>query len=173
MRVSESPARSESGTPGAGKFSDALRRAERVERDGRTRENQTRRNPDPGRELARGDEDGLVAGAARLAPPTADPRAPCLDLAPVPELAAVVRAVPAAIAAGRLQDGAPLTLSFGPSLGVELRSGAAGVELVLVPDARLARAAEADLPRMVSALRVRGVALARAEVRPRAGGRTR
>jgi hypothetical protein len=110
-------------------------------------------------------------GAPPLA--TRDARAARAEVAPTPELAAVARAVPIAISTGRLHDGAPLTLSFGRSLAVDLRSGAAGVELVLVPDARLARAAEAELPRIVSALRLRGVAVARAEVRPRAGGRAR
>jgi hypothetical protein len=91
-----------------------------------------------------------------------------------PELAAVARAAPVAIAArGGLADGAPLALSFGPSLAVELRAGPAGVELRLLPDARLARAAEAELPRVVTALRLRGVAVARAEVRSRAGGSAR
>jgi hypothetical protein len=87
---------------------------------------------------------------------------------PTPELAAVVRALPPAVAAppGRGQ----LALSFGPSLAVDLRATAAGIEVVLRPDPRLARAAEAELPRVVAALRARGVAVVRAEVRRGAGG---
>jgi hypothetical protein len=93
------------------------------------------------------------------------------DLAPVPELAALVRALPAAIDAARVRDGSPLALSFGRSLEVDLRSGAAGIEVVLRPDPRLARAADAELPRIVAALRARGIAVGRAEVRPREGRR--
>src|SRR6266511_2261637 len=50
-------------------------------------------------------------------------------------------------------------------------SPAAGIEVVLRPEPRLLRAAEAELPRVVEALRLRGVEVARAEVRPRQGGR--
>jgi hypothetical protein len=88
---------------------------------------------------------------------------------PVAELAALARAVPVAVAAAARGTGAPLALSFGRSLDVELRSGAAGVEVLLRPDPRLLHAARAELPRLVAALRVRGVAVARAEVRARGG----
>jgi hypothetical protein len=91
------------------------------------------------------------------------------DRAPVPELAALVRTLPAALEASRVRDGAPLALSFGRSLEVDLRSGTAGVEVVLRPEPRLVRAAEAELPRVVAALRARGIAVARAEVRARGG----
>jgi hypothetical protein len=98
------------------------------------------------------------------------------DPPPVPALAALVRALPAAVVTATAGlNGAPLALSFGRSLEVELRSGAAGIELLLRPDPRLLRAAEAELPRLLAALRVRGVAVARAEVRARGGssGRAR
>jgi hypothetical protein len=85
------------------------------------------------------------------------------DPAPAPELAAVARAAPPLVAA-RGPGGAPLALSFGPSLSVELREAPAGVAVLLRPGPGLARAAEAELPRLVAALRVRGVSVARAEV---------
>ncbi len=97
------------------------------------------------------------AGPAAAPPSVPEPAAP--------ELRALVRALPPAIAAARVRDGAPLSLSFGRSLGVDIRVAPAGVELVLRPDARLARGAEAELPRLVAALRARGLAVARAEVR--------
>ncbi len=96
------------------------------------------------------------------------------DPAPVPELSAVARAAPPAITV-RSTEGAPLALSFGPSLAVELRSAAAGVAVLLRPGPGLASAAEAELPRLVAALRVRGVPVASAEVgrRSAGGGRAR
>ena len=86
------------------------------------------------------------------------------------ELAALARALPVTVHASRLDAGASLAVSLGASLDVELRSGGAGVELVLRPEPRLLRAAEAELPRVLAALRVRGVEIGRAEVRPRPGG---
>jgi hypothetical protein len=91
-------------------------------------------------------------------------------VAPLPELPAVLRVLPPAAAA--LAGPGRLALSFGPSLEVDLRATAAGVEVVLRPEPRLVRAAEAELPRVVAALRARGVAVARAEVR-RGAGRAR
>jgi hypothetical protein len=61
----------------------------------------------------------------------------------------------------------PLALSFGRSLDVELRSGTAGVEILLRPEPHLLHAARAELPRVVAALRLRGVAVANADVRGR------
>src|SRR6266545_1683979 len=117
------------------------------------------------REAARDEERGLPGAAADAA------RELRTDPSPVPGIAALVRALPAAVDAARVRDGAPLALSFGRSLDVELRSSAAGIEVVLRPEPRLLRAAEAELPRVVEALRLRGVEVARAEVRPRQGGR--
>jgi hypothetical protein len=88
----------------------------------------------------------------------------------VPEIAALARTLPVAVAAARAREGAPLAISFGRSLDVELRAGAAGLEVLLRPEPRLAHAAEAELPRIVAALRARGIAVARAHVQPRAGG---
>lgn len=93
------------------------------------------------------------------------------DPPPVPELAAAIRALPAAISAARPGPAAPLTLTFGQALDVDLRSAPAGVEVVLRPEGRLLAAAQAELPRVVEALRLRGVQVARAEVAPRGGGR--
>jgi hypothetical protein len=80
-------------------------------------------------------------------------------------LRAAVRAVPAAALALRAQGGGALRLDLGRALSVELRAVPSGVEVVLRPDAALSRAAAAGLPGLVSALRARGVAVARAEVR--------
>jgi hypothetical protein len=115
-------------------------------------------------------EEGRAVPVADARGTTAD-----ADPPPVPELAALVRALPSAVVAAGSPNGAPLALSFGRSLEVELRSGASGIELLLRPDPRLLRAAEAELPRLLAALRVRGVAVARAEVRARGGssGRAR
>jgi len=77
----------------------------------------------------------------------------------------VVRALPPAIAAARVREGAPLTLSFGPALGVDLRRGAEGLEVTLRPAVALERAAAAELPGLVAALRARGLRVSRAEVR--------
>jgi hypothetical protein len=86
-------------------------------------------------------------------------------------LRAVVRALPAALEAARVAAGSQLALSFGPALGVELRAGPGGLELTLRPAAALDRAAAAELPGLVAALRARGLTVARAEVRPRADSR--
>jgi hypothetical protein len=127
--------------------------------------------PPPGESVARRSEDAAVraAGAAGAAEPA-------LDYAPEvrsPELRAILRAVPVAVEAGRVGDGAPaLELAFGRALSVELRAAArGGVDLVLRPDAALARSACAELPALLRALRARGVDVGRAEVRARAGTR--
>jgi hypothetical protein len=169
MRVGEARPQAEPRATTAGRFGDALERAGSRAGEKRTRggPETLRRTGEPARgtgELLQPAQEtpaALVGARTQLLPPT-------------PELAAVARAVPVAIAArGGLADGAPLALSFGRSLDVELRAGPAGIELTLLPDARLSRAAEAELPRVVAALRQRGVAVARAEVRPRTGGRAR
>lgn len=113
-------------------------------------------------------------GADLGPPPTADGgRAGAAEPAAIPELAAVARAVPPAVARLGSEAGGALALTFGPSLSVELRSTAAGVELLLRPDAAHARAVEAELPRLVAALRVRGVAVAHAGIGPRLPVRAR
>jgi hypothetical protein len=107
---------------------------------------------------------------APAAPAERSPRPPSSEPVTQSELRAVVRALPPAIEASRVRDGAPLTLGFGHSLSVDVRQAAGGVEVVLRPDARLSRAAEAELPGVVDALRARGVRVTRAEVRPRPHG---
>lgn len=82
----------------------------------------------------------------------------------LPELREAARAIPPAIWAGRLQGAAVVELAFGRELSVELRQGAAGIEVAVRTDAALARAARVDLPALVQSLRARGVEVARAEV---------
>jgi hypothetical protein len=86
-------------------------------------------------------------------------------------VAAAVRAVPAAALAFQAQGRAALALDLGPALSVELRAAPSGVEIVLRPEGALSRAAAAELPGLVRALRARGVAVARAEVKARGGPR--
>jgi hypothetical protein len=110
----------------------------------------------------------------RQAPPAAARAAdsPALnhEVSSVPELRAAVRALPLAIDASRVREGAPLSLSFGRALSVDVRQGPGGVEVLLRADAQLARAASAELPGLVGALRARGLRVARAEVLPQAHG---
>jgi hypothetical protein len=118
-----------------------------------------------------------ASASPQVGPPPRGPAAALAPaLAPVDEIAALARALPPAVAAHVPACGAPaVALSLGRALEVELRSSPAGVEVVLRPEARLSGAARAELPRVVAALRVRGVNVSRAEVRPRggAGGRAR
>lgn len=115
---------------------------------------------------------------ARLAPPPATPAQAQLQMHPAdavatPELRALVRTLPLAIQTFGVREGAPLALSFGRSLDVEIRPpprGAKGVELLLRPEARLARATESELPRVVAALAAKGISVTRAEVRARGAG---
>jgi hypothetical protein len=160
MRVTE--AKSSQARPEAapGRFGEVLRHHALQPRHAKL----PRQPTDPAESLTARHDDPRAA----LSPEAAKLDA-LVDLAPVPELAALVRALPAAVDASRVRDGAPLALSFGRSLEVDLRSGAAGIEVVLRPDPRLARAADAELPRVVAALRARGIAVGRAEVRPRGG----
>jgi hypothetical protein len=159
MRIEATAVPAGCGGPGAA-FGEALSRARGADARGRA--------PPPRGDRVPGEE---AAGAAHAGPA---PREPAPQPAAPAELAAVARALPPAIAAGATARGAPLALSFGPSLDVELRSTEAGVHVVLRPAPRLALAAEGELPRLVAALRIRGVAVARAEVRPRSGrGRAR
>lgn len=171
-----SPGADEAGR-GRGRFDEALARAERSGR-GDERKEAARAEPRP-REARRPRALAAAPEAAgeppRAALPPELPRAAAIDVAPVAELAAAVRVVPLAVAALRSPGEAPLALSFGRSLDVELRATPAGVDVVLLPAPGLARAAEAELPRLVAALRVRGVTVAHAEVRSRGrpGGRAR
>lgn len=126
--------------------------------------------PSPrGRAGADGARPTLPRGpqAAPAAPP--DPAAGFAPGVHAPALRAVLRALPPAVEAARARQGT-LELAFGRALSVELRAAPGGVEVLLRPDAGLARQAAAELPALVQALRDRGVPVARAEVR-RAGGR--
>jgi hypothetical protein len=174
------------GTERAGRFGEALARAGGDERhDARA---EARGQAEPGSPRRRGRptaaDDG-PDGAGTAGASGADARGAALrpahapgkaaEVPPAPELARAIRVVPPAAAILGPAGGAPLTLSFGRSLDVELRATAAGVEVVLRPEPALARAAEAELPRLAAALRVRGVAVARVEIRarPPSGGRAR
>jgi hypothetical protein len=184
MQVSETraPAQGRAAEPpGAARFGTALRAA----RDAAARGQGGAAKPLPGAPLALRRAATARADAALqirrevfreeerqgpAAPAERSPHPPPSEPVSSGELRAVVRALPAAIEASRVRDGAPLTLAFGRSLSVDVRQAAGGVEVVLRPDARLSRAAEAELPRVVDALRARGVRVTRAEVRPRPHG---
>jgi hypothetical protein len=121
----------------------------------------------------------LVARRERSAEEPPPASAPARVLAPASgagppqpsaELRALVRALPPAVEAARVREGAPLALAFGGALSVELTVAPAGVEVLLKPGAELARVVRAELPLLVDALRARGVVVARAEVLPRAHG---
>jgi hypothetical protein len=109
-----------------------------------------------------GGSEAVVTAA--LAPEVAFRRAE--GAAPVAELRAAVRALPPVIEAAHLRESAQLTLALGGALGVDLRASAQGLEVTLRPADWLARAAGAELPGLVAALRARGLRVARAEVRP-------
>ncbi len=179
MRVNESGTSQRSADASrAGRFGEALRRAR--EGDSAARRGRTERGaagrPEARRAAAvRAQVDATARREEERAAAAADPARAGgpPEVAAVPEIAALVRTLPVAIAAARAREGAPLALSFGRSLDVELRSGAAGVEVLLRPEPRLLHAAEAELPRVLAALRLRGIAVARAEVRSRGGGDAR
>jgi hypothetical protein len=111
--------------------------------------------------------DGFAEVERQAAPSGAPPPPAPVDPPPPAELRAAVRAIPPAVEAARIREGVPLVLSFGRALSVDLRSGPAGLEVLLRPEASLARAASAELPGLVAALRARGVRVAHADVRPR------
>ena len=133
-------------------------RASAARRSGADRADDTLRDRREGfREEAR-----AAAEPQREPAPARPPESPS-----TPELRALVRTLPLAIQTFGVKDGAPLALSFGRSLDVELRAAPEGVELVLRPEARLARAAEAELHAVVTALGEKGIRVARAAVRAR------
>lgn len=119
----------------------------------------------------RGLGDAARPDRAQPAAPLAAAARAAADLVPVCcpapasiALRAAVRALPPVIEAARLRDGARLALTLGGALAVDLRGGAAGVEVTLRPEAALGQAAAAELPALVAALRARGVRVARAEL---------
>jgi hypothetical protein len=188
MKVTErsEPARNASGS-GASRFREALRGA---------RHDPGRRVPRPTAGRAAGDTPVPTLGKRRAtadrltgvlrerrdvfgdAERQAQPAAPPRPASPpatsrvdsAPELRALVRTLPVVIEAARVREGAPLSLALGRALSVDLRRGADGLEVVLRPDAALGRAADAELPALIAALRERGIAVARAEVRAQPNG---
>jgi hypothetical protein len=171
MRVGERGPSQPRTDAGEGGFADALRRAaDRAEGRG-----SRAARLEPRRPARTGSAAPEAAGAGRFAPaidaePLRASAAPVpADHPETPALAALARTLPVALAATCARQGAPLALSFGAALDVELRVGTTGVELVLRPEPRLARIVEAELPGLLAAMRARGVDVARAEVRPRAG----
>ncbi len=181
MRVREAGSQGRADAPQAERFGDAFRRARegdvaapRGRADASATRTEARRTA-----AARAHADGLLVreprphDEERAAQLVSDPARPggSPEVQAVPEIAALVRTLPVAIAAARAREGAPLEISFGRSLDVELRSGASGVQIVLRPEPRLLHAAEAELPRVVAAMRARGIAVARAEVQARGATR--
>jgi len=179
MRVSEGGARRPDAAAGgrSRRFAEVMRRAREgaaaAPREAAAQETVARATTR--RAAADGKDAGLSerrsgfreeerAAAAEARSPAA---ASAAEVSGAAELRAVLRALPLAIETARVREGAPLSLSLGRSLGVDLRATPAGVEVVLRPEPRLARAAEAELPALVAALRARGVAVGRAEVRAR------
>ena len=174
-KAAELDARKEA--PPRKRFGEALRQASRTGRQGTLAEATPAA---PGRAAAarrsaadRGDEalrlrrDAFGEEARLAAPPPPAAPARALDAVTTPELRALVRTLPLAIQASGVRDGAPLALSFGRSLDVELRPSPRGLELVLRPEPRLARASHAEVRGLVAALAEKGIAVARAEVRVR------
>jgi hypothetical protein len=167
-------------------FADAMRRARQggaadargaAAREAGSRAAQGRRAVADGKDAALAgrrdgsrEEERLATAAAPVGAAVQGPPATAAAGAPAAaELRAVIRALPVAVDASRVREGAPLTLSLGRALDVDVRAGREGVEVVLRPDPRLARVAEAELPGLVASLRSRGIAVSRAEVRARAG----
>lgn len=188
MKVTEnggSKPRPAEGAATAKRFGDALRKATRSARSGAARPSSSAaegaslvpaRTSEARRTAADRADDALRSRRdafreeARLAPPPPPAATRAAEAVTVPELRALVRTLPLAIQTLGLRDGAPLSLSFGRSLDVEIRSAPRGVEIVLRPEPRLARASEAELRGVVAALAAKGIAVARAEVRARGAG---
>ncbi len=117
---------------------------------------------------------GPGAVAAGSAPPPAAPAVASAGPDGLAEagrvaLASAVRSVPPIIEAFRRGGREALSLDLGAALGIELRRVPGGVALVLAASPGLAPAARSELPHLVRSLSARGVAVAHAEVRERAG----
>lgn len=189
MKVGEAPVavpsrRRDAAT--SSRFGEALRTASRAARrgaaapatpgrdaaPGSARAASTRRaSADRADDALRGRREAFredARAADRPATPPAVPlHAPEVQVPATPELKALVRTLPLAVQTFGVREGAPLALSFGRSLDVELRAAPHGLELVLRPEPRLARASEAELRGVVEALARKGIAVSRAEVRVR------
>jgi hypothetical protein len=152
---------------------DAIDRADRLLRERRAGFEDRERAGSSERAGARTERSAAPAPRGPHASPAA-PADPAAGFAPgvhAPSLRAAIRALPVAAEAAR--GGETLELAFGRALSVELRAARDGVEIVLRPDAGLFRQAAEELPALLRALRDRGVAVVRAEVRraaPRVDG---
>jgi hypothetical protein len=186
MKVAEKVATSrETRMPAAQRFAEALRNARRGARSPELQEAAGAGQPIVALGTRRAQSDrtsGVLrerresfGEAERQAPAPVSSMALAQLAAPAhveaaSELRAIVRTLPVAIEAARVREGAPLSLSLGRALSVDLRRGAAGLEVVLRPDATLQRAAAAELPGLLESLRARGIKVARAEVRSQPNG---
>lgn len=116
---------------------------------------------------------GEAAGPAGGGPQrAADPAGPPT---PAAVLAAAVRGVVPAVEALLRSGREAVSLDLGRALGVEVRAEPGGVALTLAAAPGLSAAARAELPALTRVLAARGIAVVRAEVRPRhaGGGRGR
>lgn len=178
MRIDEARNRASSGARRRERprFDEALRLAAR--RAGAELPTRATRPADARRSSA--DRDGVVLSERRdgvreeqraaAPPPPVGAHGPEAG-PPSAELRALARALPVAVHAAALRAGAPLSLAFGRSLDVELRSTPRGVDLILHAERRLEATCSEGLPALVAALARRGVVVARAEVHPRRGAR--
>ena len=112
-------------------------------------------------------EPGRPGATAQPLPADSNQRA--LDASPRAPLSAVSVIERVAIESGRMTDRPFVELSFGGDLRIRLTRSPRGVELRLEPNPGLCGAARAELPRLVAALRARGVVVAKAEVRASVG----
>ncbi len=133
----------------------ALARRRRLADQGRTALRERRDEAEPGRAGAspRLDREPAAGTAAARPPEAASALLPPRALEQV------------ALAARQLGDRPSVVLTFGRGLRLTLVHAERGVEVVLAPEERLRRAAEAELPGLVAALRAGGVVVTRAEVR--------
>jgi hypothetical protein len=132
----------------------ALARRRRLADDGHAQLRERREEADPGRTAASPLDFMSAAAAAAARPPEAAPA-----LLPPRALEQL------ALAARELGGRPSVELTFGRDLRVTLLRAERGVEVVLAPAEGLHRAADAELPGLVAALRAGGVVVTRAEVR--------
>ncbi len=107
-------------------------------------------------------EPGKPGAPAQMRSADPDMRAPDASSSPLVPASAVERVV---IEAGRMADRPFVEMAFGRDLRVRLTRSPRGVEILLEPGAGLRGAVQVELPGLVAAVRARGVAVARIEVR--------
>jgi len=172
------PVRADPATPRGASFRLALRRAlsRRAPPEVAERPSSPERPAPSRRDDARGPAGTWPAATTSTASLQTEGAERCPGWrAAAPEEPATGRLLPAAavehvaVEAGRLRQG-QLLLGFG-DLKVFLGCSPAGLELWLEAGPALRSAARAELPGLVAAIRARGVAVARAGVRARAGER--